>query len=804
MAEKNQVVVLSDIHIGNGTPTCWYQTSVHDAYLAAAVEWIVKQEHVREVLFLGDLFDVWTYPPSVRPPGMQQILAANRTLLGPSGPFARLVKALPGHVNLMLGNHDGTLNASDIALLNRSLGGNLQKREAITLISKPVYLLGAEGTRTAFSHGHHWCMFNAPDELSPWANQLPLGHLVSRAIAYRWSRDLTPPDTVADKPNTGNPDGIDAKAAAALVGKIAPLVTNTSDDIASILVDYICDVTKMTTRERIILPNGTTTTGEQAKRDFQHLFKHWRTVKEGRRLDAYRAAVADVKGDYLAWFAQRLAMGTSSDLVVMGHTHSAIQGMRRSPVNYINSGYMCVSRPDMAATPVTFAVVDIDRASAQLFKVDGAGNVLPATAKELPSPIVGAEDYASYARIANRTGRPLTLVGAPKQVLSYWAVAPPKVIPRGGRADIWLQDLPGPAGSDGAFSYSDGQSAEPLEFGLRCGTLTGNAVSSPVDSYETKTGDGVWHTGDPDRGHPLQARFALAGPRRSAGNGGGPASPHVTSTTVNVPAARRREISSAHADYLALARLILDTRKYSDWRGKVLTHALLISRDGKPLLEIDTEPATQRGISRLKNPPKHVLGPEVFDVPPNPYGAFQFLFIQPNDGALPPAFGGFLFLPAKGSPNLNLVTLNVGKLDESYKGKCSNVQHAETQFTRWVEEQPAAWRVRVDCMHLHNGSRKGDLAYSPCNSCCEDLAHFLDSLNRPPRGDGTVYAAMSWSHLYTNTPCTGHPTSKSGIDWLVGSHWKLQGAMPPGVPEKVGKGIKPGESPCVDPARSTR
>src|SRR5947209_9859682 len=124
MAATSYAVVLSDIHIGNDAPTCWYQSAVHDEYLTAALRWIVRNERVRDVLFLGDMFDVWTYPPSVRPPTMREIIAANKKLLGPAGPLAELVRARPGHVSLMLGNHDGTLTHADIAQLNAALGGD--------------------------------------------------------------------------------------------------------------------------------------------------------------------------------------------------------------------------------------------------------------------------------------------------------------------------------------------------------------------------------------------------------------------------------------------------------------------------------------------------------------------------------------------------------------------------------------------------------------------------------------------------------------------------------------------------------
>ena len=85
---KRYAVVLSDIHIGNNHPTCWYQKSVHEQPLSTALTWVAQQkDKVREVLFLGDMFDTWTYPPSVRPPTMSEIIAANPNLLGPGGPL---------------------------------------------------------------------------------------------------------------------------------------------------------------------------------------------------------------------------------------------------------------------------------------------------------------------------------------------------------------------------------------------------------------------------------------------------------------------------------------------------------------------------------------------------------------------------------------------------------------------------------------------------------------------------------------------------------------------------------------------
>ena len=63
---KNQVVVLSDIHIGDNTRTCWYQSDIHGPYLQALFDWVVaRADSIRELVLLGDVVDLWTYPCDV-------------------------------------------------------------------------------------------------------------------------------------------------------------------------------------------------------------------------------------------------------------------------------------------------------------------------------------------------------------------------------------------------------------------------------------------------------------------------------------------------------------------------------------------------------------------------------------------------------------------------------------------------------------------------------------------------------------------------------------------------------------------
>jgi hypothetical protein len=768
---QRYAVVLSDVHIGNGAPTCWYQSPVHERQLTEVLNWILaRRAVVREVVLLGDLFDVWTYPPHVRPPSMGDIIAANRSLLGPRGPLSAVVRALPARVRLLLGNHDGSLTRADIDTLNRSLGGNQSRGERIELVDAPWRVVtGASGARTVFSHGHRWCMFNAPDTRSRWST-IPIGHVVSRAIAYGLAKTLRPGETAAHRPNSGNPTGINARVLMSRWRR---------DDLAAFLLDYFCGATGMPKTEPIVMPGGSTTTAEEAARVFAGLYTLW-VRREGRERDALRAAAAEYPGGAdLAWFAQRLAIRTASDLAVMGHTHTPVGGLEVSPVNYVNSGYMCVSRPDAArGTELTFTQVDLERATAQVLAVVGTAGrfgIAPAkTAHLMPSAILhGARDYSCYVRLENRSDRPLRLVRAGKSSASYWVVGPPARIAPHARVDMWVQDPPLTEGSEGSFTYSDAR--RTLDFAVKCPRLSSNSVTSPVPGYQTKVGRRAWRTGGVDgSGYPLQVRFFV---EALSPAGVGPASRPAA------PPVRRRPAAPQESQYVVAARAVLDAHRSPSYRGAVMCVAHLTSNDGGPLLDPETEPSRTRPRGdQLKNPPNHLLGPDIESITVNGI-KYDFVWIQPNiPPEAPPNAGGMAFLPAKGAATFTLVTFNVAALLDKRRG-CRNDHHAEMQVVGFVNAQNARFKLRLGRLQLHNRSRRGPgWGWSACNRCLGELAAFLKMLNTPSRR-GTVTASISWERLYVKgPPGCGHETDAASIQQLVDAGWdQPQGDRPPGT-----------------------
>jgi hypothetical protein len=207
----------------------------------------------------------------------------------------------------------------------------------------------------------------------------------------------------------------------------------------------------------------------------------------------------------------------------------------------------------------------------------------------------------------------------------------------------------------------------------------------------------------------------------------------------------------------------------------------------------------------LKNPPNHIAGREVFSVQSPRHGPLQYVWISSTKSTV--SHGGMLFLPQPLRPHeLNyayIVTFNPERLDQRFADKCTNAHHAEMQLVGWIEKQPPAWRVRLGTVLISNRSRRQDRGYSPCTSCCDDLAKFLVALRdlQQLRGRPLAEAGMSWLTLYTYAKiCSSHPTTRASLEMMFKRGWKLGGpgwTSPPPVPQEIWQPARPRPVPAL-------
>jgi len=380
---KNKLVFLSDIHIGNNSPTNWYQSTIHEDYLSAALEYVIAQkDSIHELIILGDLIDFWTYLPSETPPifssissDSNSIAAQNSHIFGnmqtkKRGLLGQAADAV-GICSFLHGNHDMTVTQKMLDTIPSN---------SIAIKMKPdVYFpLGSENRGVVCTHGHIFSMMCAPyiDSKNP-ISPLPVGYYATRAGAYYAYKQLNGKKNVAELPGSGEPTGINISYAQA-----AKIIAEASVfSVGAALLTAIQNETKLDWKTNIKLPapyKPRSLNDAWEDGDFHNLFSYFEKKKapDGSTLGKIGAGEAllypDAEND-LSSYAAQLAGAYKSKVSVLGHTHvpkgknknaklTQEEVSASSPFIYANCGFNCPSLPDINdnSKAPTFVVVEVD------------------------------------------------------------------------------------------------------------------------------------------------------------------------------------------------------------------------------------------------------------------------------------------------------------------------------------------------------------------------------------------------------------------------------------------------------------
>lgn len=499
--EKSQIVVLSDIHIGDGCRTVWYQPSIHDAYLGGICSWIVANAAtIREVVLLGDVMDTWTQPCYRKPPTFTEIIKANQQIFGPAGFFGKVLDAIDGAVTYVPGNHDMDVTAADVASIV-SAGGHAMK-----FVSGTYYPLGDHDHRIALAHGNEFTMFNAPDPMSPRA-PIPVGHFVTRMVAGYWDRNLAEGQTVATLKGQGAPNGLD------IAGILKGIVFKQSVGITKAMLDSVAKQTQTPADQQFMFADGTTIGLPEVYTAYDGLFGRWIANAGGGLLGlqvAGKSALADARAYYMGWFAQRHAFQVGARVIILGHTHTPIAGLDTTLVNYANSGFECPSSDDVPPQTISFAVLDTTTMAVSLMQATNQGATIERCPAAITPVVEAGMDDSCYVVVDNISAEDLHLVSSSVNY-GVFVVPPPPVIPAGTSATIWLQDRPLlPFGSSGSVTYESTSQTQVLSFTCPFTPISSNSCSGG-DSFRTKSGSGIW--GPPGQvqtsGHPFYVEFTI-------------------------------------------------------------------------------------------------------------------------------------------------------------------------------------------------------------------------------------------------------------------------------------------------------
>jgi predicted phosphodiesterase len=394
-----KIIFLSDIHIGPNSRLNWYQKSVHQPYLLAALEYVLRQgKRVQDLVLLGDLVDQWTEDPNNKPPGFGRIVDDNPDVFrgsgGNPGLLVQCLDSVSGQVCYVNGNHDMFVTKQDMSYIRTSAGKTPLPAEAEETLEyvdpngKHVrYILSAfysaRGTNGGVVglHGHQFSMTCAPD----WREDpkgtghhggLPLAFYVTR-LAARWAGnqlDAHYPkgSTVADMPNTGYPAGwnVDMQGLDGILKAIEEDILHFREpSLSQIMLEALAKVAGVSLNQTFqMFPGYETINVKQAINQYKDLFSDWANAYG--YIHAGKVLVDTDLRDTLGPFAKNVAenMGIKHPVVIMGHTHVPIDNKNdpwfSDKYIYANSGFNCPSLPDMKRVKdpksPTFAEVLVD------------------------------------------------------------------------------------------------------------------------------------------------------------------------------------------------------------------------------------------------------------------------------------------------------------------------------------------------------------------------------------------------------------------------------------------------------------
>lgn len=169
MAKKKlKTLFVSDIHLSTRNESAWFNIEKEGPYLIEFFKYLQKrfekEKDIKELVLLGDIFDLWVIPHDQEPISFDQIIKDQKDVLAAIREAARKVPML--YVN---GNHDFRV---DDQMLREALGPKVRR-------------IGDSYRRRNIhaEHGHRYALFNRPDTKNGGPENLPLGYFISRLHA---------------------------------------------------------------------------------------------------------------------------------------------------------------------------------------------------------------------------------------------------------------------------------------------------------------------------------------------------------------------------------------------------------------------------------------------------------------------------------------------------------------------------------------------------------------------------------------------------------------------------------------------
>ncbi len=187
MAKRTKRIFISDVHLGDEKsmggphPYGWFNKNI--PVLAQFLDDQVNAPDIKEVVILGDLFDMWVLPVNYDPITSFAKIASNRANKSVIDKLKKLAADPDVKLAYVPGNHDMGMDAGAILKIKKFMETTFPGIRFFCNSTIPwgVYNVGT----LAAEHGNRYCLFNSPDTWTSKDTFLPLGYFISRIVAYK-------------------------------------------------------------------------------------------------------------------------------------------------------------------------------------------------------------------------------------------------------------------------------------------------------------------------------------------------------------------------------------------------------------------------------------------------------------------------------------------------------------------------------------------------------------------------------------------------------------------------------------------
>jgi UDP-2,3-diacylglucosamine pyrophosphatase LpxH len=196
-AERNMIVVMSDIHLG--ADLAYSEIKENLGALEKLLKQIKAAPNVAELVIAGDLLDEWFVPANVntydgkdQADFVQRIARTNKGVIDVLNNIIQEGKIL---VTYVPGNHDLTITSANVNLILPGINQARDSQQGLGTYTPSAY------PKIAIEHGHRYNFFCAPDQFSNQdiasGNITPPGYFFTRIAALHVIQNYpTPIDTL--------------------------------------------------------------------------------------------------------------------------------------------------------------------------------------------------------------------------------------------------------------------------------------------------------------------------------------------------------------------------------------------------------------------------------------------------------------------------------------------------------------------------------------------------------------------------------------------------------------------------------